>query len=360
MGTTSVNFIYQSKNYSYEESNSVLLEPNKIDIIGYRKMNLFDSVENETVEKDMLFISYENDVYGTETISLDSLVDMIGSCTPKKFWGLDDVIKQDNILKDVRTIDTGGNILYFKTPNLFIKDDSHNAWAIFNTSAKQIMLGDMYYSNNQTRLVVNDLAANIFLKASNGITFTSDVLAATFKTTNLTGNVNLQIPNANNKTLAVSLNGNYADVNGNMSINIPSAQVQSDWNATSGLGVILNKPNIAPNEGTYLPNATSISGGTYTQLSFRYMKIGTTVFIWGSVEGNHISGSFLFFVLNLPFPVSPLSSFGRENGVSYTNIQNTSQMQMNISGTNSIDVRLKAASLGGVVSAPFRIMYKTT
>ena len=36
--------------------------------------------------------------------------------------------------------------------------------------------------------------------------------------------------------------GNYADLTGKPTI--PAAQVQSDWNAVAGLGVILNKPTI--------------------------------------------------------------------------------------------------------------------
>jgi hypothetical protein len=44
-------------------------------------------------------------------------------------------------------------------------------------------------------------------------------------------------------TLPVSVNGNFADINGNITMSAGD-QVQSDWNATSGLGSILNKPNI--------------------------------------------------------------------------------------------------------------------
>lgn len=44
-----------------------------------------------------------------------------------------------------------------------------------------------------------------------------------------------------------SVNGQTGEVN----LTIPAAQVQSDWNATSGMGVILNKPTI--------PAATTIT-----------------------------------------------------------------------------------------------------
>ena len=38
---------------------------------------------------------------------------------------------------------------------------------------------------------------------------------------------------------------------------IPAAQVQTDWNASSGMGVLLNKPNLA----------TVATSGSYTDLS---------------------------------------------------------------------------------------------
>ncbi len=40
----------------------------------------------------------------------------------------------------------------------------------------------------------------------------------------------------------VATSGAYADLSGKP--NIPAAQVQTDWNAVSGIGVLLNKPNI--------------------------------------------------------------------------------------------------------------------
>lgn len=47
------------------------------------------------------------------------------------------------------------------------------------------------------------------------------------------------------KTLALSVNGNYADLNGNITI-AGGSQVNSDWNATTGAAQILNKPLILP------------------------------------------------------------------------------------------------------------------
>jgi hypothetical protein len=55
--------------------------------------------------------------------------------------------------------------------------------------------------------------------------------------------------------LAASFNGSYDSLTNKPSI--PAAQVQSDWNATSGLGKILNKPNLS----------TVATSGSYTDLT---------------------------------------------------------------------------------------------
>ena len=53
--------------------------------------------------------------------------------------------------------------------------------------------------------------------------------------------------------------GNYNDLSNKPTI--PAAQVQSDWNATTGLGVILNKPSIptVPSSETAAENGTTLS-----------------------------------------------------------------------------------------------------
>ena len=59
----------------------------------------------------------------------------------------------------------------------------------------------------------------------------------------------------NNTTKVVSgFSGAYADLSGKPTI--PAAQVQSDWNAVSGLGVILNKPTIPSVTRTFSGNLT--------------------------------------------------------------------------------------------------------
>ena len=48
---------------------------------------------------------------------------------------------------------------------------------------------------------------------------------------------------------------------------IPAAQVQSNWTATTGLGVILNKPSLFSGSYTDLSNRPSLFSGSYTDLS---------------------------------------------------------------------------------------------
>lgn len=71
---------------------------------------------------------------------------------------------------------------------------------------------------------------------------------------------------ANTADLAtVATSGNYNDLSNKPTI--PAAQVQSDWNATSGMGVILNKPTI--------PDVSTLA--TKTELNGKQDKINDLV-----------------------------------------------------------------------------------
>lgn len=61
---------------------------------------------------------------------------------------------------------------------------------------------------------------------------------------------------------AVATSGAYSDLSGKPTI--PAAQVQSDWNATVGLGVILNKPNIPTVKRTETYTGTTDANGLIT------------------------------------------------------------------------------------------------
>jgi len=58
-------------------------------------------------------------------------------------------------------------------------------------------------------------------------------------------------------------NGGIADSN----LVVKSTQIQSDWNATSGLGAILNKPTLFSGSYTDLTNKPTLFSGSYTDLT---------------------------------------------------------------------------------------------
>ena len=59
--------------------------------------------------------------------------------------------------------------------------------------------------------------------------------------------------------------GSYTDLTNQPTI--PAAQIQSDWNATSGLGEILNKPTLFSGSYTDLTNQPTLFSGSYTDLT---------------------------------------------------------------------------------------------
>jgi hypothetical protein len=64
---------------------------------------------------------------------------------------------------------------------------------------------------------------------------------------------------------AVATSGSYADLSNKPSI--PAAQVQSDWNASSGLGVILNKPTLFSGAYADLTGKPTLFSGAYADLT---------------------------------------------------------------------------------------------
>jgi len=71
-----------------------------------------------------------------------------------------------------------------------------------------------------------------------------------------------------------SVNNTSPDVNGNVTLSIPAAQVNSDWNANSGVAQILNKPTLgtmaSESASDYTPTsglATVATSGSYNDLS---------------------------------------------------------------------------------------------
>ena len=66
-----------------------------------------------------------------------------------------------------------------------------------------------------------------------------------------------------------TVNNIAPDVNGNVTINIPTPtpQVNSDWNATSGVAKILNKPNLFSGSYNDLTNKPTLFSGSYNDLT---------------------------------------------------------------------------------------------
>ena len=68
----------------------------------------------------------------------------------------------------------------------------------------------------------------------------------------------ITIPDAVNGLSTVAKTGSYNDLTDKPTI--PDAQVQSDWNASTGMGVILNKPTIPQHDYIYVPLGTYQTG----------------------------------------------------------------------------------------------------
>lgn len=78
------------------------------------------------------------------------------------------------------------------------------------------------------------------------------------------------VENTGGGTNAVkTVNNTAPDVNGNVTINIPTPteQVNSDWNATSGKAQILNKPTLFSGSYTDLTNKPVLFSGNYNDLT---------------------------------------------------------------------------------------------
>jgi len=91
--------------------------------------------------------------------------------------------------------------------------------------------------------------------------------------------------------------GSYADLTNKPTI--PAAQVQTDWNAVSGLGVVLNKPALFSGSYTDLTNKPTIPAA-YSATSINALSDVDTVtttptagqpLVWNAVSSNWVPGS---------------------------------------------------------------------
>lgn len=152
----------------------------------------------------------------------------------------------------------------------------------------------------------------------------------------------------NKPTLStVATSGAYADLSGKPSI--PAAQVNSDWNAVSGVAQILNKPALTSGTVTSVTAGTGLSGGVITTSGTISLPNAGTAGTYSAVTtdaqgrvtaGTNASQSAATRALNTAFQVSAT----RDSWVSYS-VQIT--VTASISGGQNGDVILEIASNSG-------------
>jgi hypothetical protein len=141
-------------------------------------------------------------------------------------------------------------------------------------------------------------------------------------------------------TLAtVATSGSYSDLSNKPTI--PAAQVQTDWNASSGLGVLLNKPSLA----------TVATSGSYNDLSNK------PTIPSAQVNSDWNSSSGLSQILNKPsIPTNTNQLTNGSNFITLTSLSGTSPINYNnttgaISFTNPGYITgNQSISLGGILS----------
>lgn len=205
----------------------------------------------------------------------------------------------------------------FKHINFQIRDNNNYPWMLVNPAAHQMSFGDISYAANSTKLWVDDASEIVGVKADEGFAVKGSQDPskhyALFKTDNIdTTDVYLQLPKANTRTLLASINGVYADANGNAVVSIPAAQVQSNWTASSGLGVILNKPTLA----------TVATSGAYADLS------GKPTIPAAQVQSDWNASSGLGVILNKP--TIPAGVTNSQYSPTFTNKSNVTSVSSNV------------------------------
>ena len=115
-----------------------------------------------------------------------------------------------------------------------------------------------------------------------------------------------KLPASNVSGLAnVATSGSYNDLSDTPTI--PAAQVQSDWNATTGMGVILNKPSSLPANGG---NAATVNNHTVEKdVPSNAVFTDTTYSVMGASGSGHASG-----LVPDPGSTAGTTKFLREDG----------------------------------------------
>ena len=212
--------------------------------------------------------------------------------------------------------------------------------------------------------VVSNKIANITLPVVNNGTFNvlSDNTTVQSFTANATGTTNLKFitgtgisltPNTTNKTITIA-----STVTGN---------VQSDWNATTGLAVILNKPTLATvaTSGSYNDLSNKPTIPTVNNATLTIQKNGTTVKTFTANASSNVTANITVptavseltndagYVTSLGFDdltshPTTLSGYGITDAVSNVSYNSTSKkIQKTINGTTSDVVTLSTVATSG-------------
>ena len=125
-------------------------------------------------------------------------------------------------------------------------------------------------------LFSKDATGNIEPKTGSNIKFNSEsgqLEAGSFKKTGGASSEFLKADGSVDSSTYSTFSGSYTDLTNKPTI--PAAQVQSDWNATSGLGEILNKPTLFSGSYTDLTNKPTLFSGSYTDLTNKPTLVST-------------------------------------------------------------------------------------
>ena len=137
---------------------------------------------------------------------------------------------------------------------------------IDNENNDTVHLGPSTFTyNNKQIATVDQIPSAVTESTVSGWGFTKNAAPGTLNTTATTAqSTSSSEALSGNITLhKVAKTGTYNDLIGKPTI--PAAQVQSDWNATSGMGVILNKPTIPTvNNATLTIQKNGTTVGTFT------------------------------------------------------------------------------------------------
>lgn len=137
----------------------------------------------------------------------------------------------------------------------------------------------------------------------------------------------------------VATSGAYTDLTGKPTI--PSAQVNSDWNASSGIAQILNKPSLAQHyaasvtqSGTSAPSATGLEndfGGT----TFTWARTGAGTYTITASSAVFTSGKTKVFFGQLSNPLGYITATNTSTTVITINTQITSLLSLVLTTGNA-------------------------